>query len=217
MQLTAINDNGTHTVTKTLQITNDPSTIPTAEFQTTGFLFENMGIPFINQSQQATGYLWDFGDGNTSTEANPIHEYDSIGIFQVNLTAQNGANSHTTTLALHIRDNLENLAGDYLVNGIKYEWGDWTSNPYPVGLCTLNVSVVNDTTLKILGWEVLRQPDNIGNTQYFSFADKQNYIHTSSHTGAYFTYYLAADSMKCSIHLGHLGSGAQWYYKGKKL
>jgi PKD repeat protein len=32
-------------------------------------------------------YLWDFGDGETSTEINPQHIYDSIGVFQVKLVA----------------------------------------------------------------------------------------------------------------------------------
>jgi len=31
-------------------------------------------------------YLWDFGDGNTSTEQNPTHQYPNGGTFQVSLT-----------------------------------------------------------------------------------------------------------------------------------
>lgn len=31
-------------------------------------------------------YLWDFGDGNTSTEANPTHIYEELGTFDVSLT-----------------------------------------------------------------------------------------------------------------------------------
>ncbi len=40
-------------------------------------------------------WLWDFGDGNSSTEQNPTHTYDSSGIFTVCLTASNtfGADS----------------------------------------------------------------------------------------------------------------------------
>lgn len=32
-------------------------------------------------------YLWEFGDGNTSTEVNPIHEYESPGTYSVTLNA----------------------------------------------------------------------------------------------------------------------------------
>jgi len=35
-----------------------------------------------------TSYLWDFGDGNTSTEANPVHTYAVEGIYDVTLTAE---------------------------------------------------------------------------------------------------------------------------------
>ena len=38
----------------------------------------------------ATSVNWDFGDGNNSTERNPIHEYLAPGIYTVNLTAING-------------------------------------------------------------------------------------------------------------------------------
>jgi len=34
-------------------------------------------------------YLWDFGDGATSTEANPIHEYDGLADYEVSLLVFN--------------------------------------------------------------------------------------------------------------------------------
>ncbi|HWB28591.1 MAG TPA: PKD domain-containing protein [Chitinophagaceae bacterium] len=34
-------------------------------------------------------YVWDFGDGNTSTEINPVHEYDKYGSYTVTLKAAN--------------------------------------------------------------------------------------------------------------------------------
>lgn len=43
-------------------------------------------IDFTNTSENASSYLWDFGDGNTSTEENPKHAYSSSGIFTVTLT-----------------------------------------------------------------------------------------------------------------------------------
>jgi len=35
-----------------------------------------------------TDFIWDFGDGNTSTEANPVHEYAESGIYTVKLILQ---------------------------------------------------------------------------------------------------------------------------------
>ncbi len=34
----------------------------------------------------ATSYLWDFGDGTTSTERDPVHAYEKSGTYQVTLT-----------------------------------------------------------------------------------------------------------------------------------
>ena len=45
---------------------------------------------FTNLSFGADSYLWDFGDGNTSTEFEPIHIYEKPGIYDVSLTAFNG-------------------------------------------------------------------------------------------------------------------------------
>ena len=43
-------------------------------------------IQLINKSLQADSYLWNFGDGDTSTKANPMHSYPSNGSFTVTLT-----------------------------------------------------------------------------------------------------------------------------------
>ncbi|KXK42721.1 MAG: PKD domain-containing protein [Bacteroidetes bacterium OLB11] len=44
---------------------------------------------FKNLSTGATDYLWDFGDGNTSTDKDPIHIYEKDGTYTVCLTARN--------------------------------------------------------------------------------------------------------------------------------
>jgi len=47
-------------------------------------------VSFINTSENADEYLWDFGDGQSSTEINPIKTYES-GTYNVTLTASNFA------------------------------------------------------------------------------------------------------------------------------
>jgi PKD repeat protein len=46
-------------------------------------------VIFTNTSQSADSYEWDFGDGNTSTEENPIHTYADDDFYFVELTAFN--------------------------------------------------------------------------------------------------------------------------------
>jgi hypothetical protein len=40
---------------------------------------------FINNSIDGVSYLWDFGDGNTSTDENPSHTYEEGGVYTVSL------------------------------------------------------------------------------------------------------------------------------------
>lgn len=46
------------------------------------------GISIENTSKNAESYSWDFGDGNTSDEANPQHDYQLSGRYTVSLIAK---------------------------------------------------------------------------------------------------------------------------------
>ncbi len=54
-------------------------------------------VRFHNSTTGAVNYIWHFGDGNTSTETNPVHTYTSAGAFTVMLVAIN-ANGCSDTL-----------------------------------------------------------------------------------------------------------------------
>lgn len=62
-------------------------------------------VNFINNSMNATSYHWDFGDGNTSTLANPSHTYTAAGTYAVELIAIGSAscgNSDTMLIPAYI-------------------------------------------------------------------------------------------------------------------
>ncbi len=48
-------------------------------------LAANNVVTFQNQTHNATGYEWSFGDGNTSTDENPVHTYAANGSYTVKL------------------------------------------------------------------------------------------------------------------------------------
>jgi len=48
------------------------------------------------------GFRWDFGDGQTSTEAEPSHVYLSPGNYEVTLHAERGGNSNTFQSTVHV-------------------------------------------------------------------------------------------------------------------
>lgn len=66
-------------------------------------------VKFENQSENAESYLWDFGDGNTSTEANPEHKYLLSGQYDVALTAIKDKKKNTSKDKLVIKAPLKCL------------------------------------------------------------------------------------------------------------
>ena len=67
---------------------SNPVNITNANFGISGYEVPvPTTITFTNISQNATSYLWDFGDGSTSTQFNPAHTYASAGTYSLKLTA----------------------------------------------------------------------------------------------------------------------------------
>lgn len=59
-------------------------------------------VTFTNLSKNAETYAWDFGDGTTSSEANPSHTYKHSGNFTVTLKASKGKKSKTVTQMIQV-------------------------------------------------------------------------------------------------------------------
>lgn len=83
--LTASTDECSETATSTIYIFSEP----TIDFKIDTNLkcAPYMG-QFVNLSTSETPaqYLWDFGDGTTSTDVNPSHVYPNAGIYHIQLT-----------------------------------------------------------------------------------------------------------------------------------
>ncbi len=73
-------------------------TPPTAFFTfTSGVEIETFtNVAFANQSDNATSYSWDLGDGNTSTEIDPVNVYPGEGSYTVTLTVTDALNQTST-------------------------------------------------------------------------------------------------------------------------
>ncbi|WP_412560217.1 PKD domain-containing protein [Winogradskyella sp. MIT101101] len=76
----------------------EDETPPTAEFTfTNGELVEDFTIvTFANQSSNATMYSWDFGNGDTSTEVDPVYTYPGEGSYTVTLVASDALGQTST-------------------------------------------------------------------------------------------------------------------------
>jgi PKD repeat protein len=54
------------------------------------FSIDGLTVSFFNITPFAESYVWNFGDGNTSTQAEPTHTYAAPGTYSVTLNAANG-------------------------------------------------------------------------------------------------------------------------------
>jgi PKD repeat protein len=90
--LIAINSAGRDTIEKVNFIV--VNTVPSAGFTSAA---NGLTVTFSNTSTGATSYAWEFGDGGTSTEANPVHTYAADGTYTVILSATNDCGTVTST------------------------------------------------------------------------------------------------------------------------
>lgn len=81
-------------VTQQIQIVN----APISSFVTSNLCFGD-SVHFIDSSTVSGGSIvswsWDFGDGDTSSLQNPIHQYASSGTYSVSLTTSSGTCDNT--------------------------------------------------------------------------------------------------------------------------
>ena len=88
----------------------------------------NLSVQFINRSQGATSYLWEFGDGTSTDRESPEHTYLTGGAYVVTLTAIGGLGtsqaSHTVItvgvlsdvlLSTATGDEVATADGDFIV------------------------------------------------------------------------------------------------------
>ncbi|MDQ1252310.1 MAG: hypothetical protein QG646_1431, partial [Euryarchaeota archaeon] len=98
VNLTVSNVNGTASISAAITVLKQPSRVPVANFSsdvTEGSV--PLSVQFSDLSKDATGWNWDFGDGATSTEQNPMHVYNAVGKYAVTLTASNEAGTDVET------------------------------------------------------------------------------------------------------------------------
>jgi PKD repeat protein len=67
-------------------------------------------------SGEILSWLWDFGDGNTSTNQNPVHTYTDEGIYTVSLTINDLYSTVTETKTDYIR--AEDFTADFIADTI---------------------------------------------------------------------------------------------------
>lgn len=72
-------------------------------------------VTFTNNSSNATSYNWNFGDGSTSTEENPVHTYAAFGTYNVELTATNDCGSNKSTQSITLINAVNNFNSSFSI------------------------------------------------------------------------------------------------------
>ena len=91
--LTVSNRNGTDSTS----VVVEPRLRPTASFVVSSSAIRaGDSVTFTDQSVNAASWLWNFGDGTSSTAKNPVHSYTTTGSFGVSLTIKNATGDQDT-------------------------------------------------------------------------------------------------------------------------
>ena len=163
-----------------LDITSPPS----ADFSYTDSIFCILpaSVSFINNSYYSNSYYWDFGDGNTSTLANPTHTYTNYGTFTVSLIANGplGTDSVVKQQIISIDPNnpciitLPNAGNGTLnmCNGTLYDVGGPNGAYYPSSSSSMTISPTgsNQITLDFSFFDV-EEPSNGSSTCDYDYLE----------------------------------------------
>jgi hypothetical protein len=86
------------------------------------YVADGSAVTFTNTSSGpgTITYAWDFGDGNTSTETDPVHTFATDGAYTVTLTATNESGDATSSQEIIISSQL--LTAAILNGGSSKTW-----------------------------------------------------------------------------------------------
>jgi beta propeller repeat protein len=173
VSLTVTNAAGSSTLKKSNCITVTPPQAPVADFFSPEVKYGVESIPtnetvsFVdNSTGSPTSWLWDFGDGATSTAQNPKHIYNESGGYIITLTVKNEMGSDTVSKHGYVIVDME--------GGNPIHPDNFTSN---VTSGTAPLTVLFITGDYAYGWDW-----NFGDGTY---SDNRTPVHTYSKPGKY--------------------------------
>lgn len=116
-------------------------------------IFQGADVQFTNESMGNYTYLWNFGNGNTSTEASPKYTFNTKGATTVQLSVTNGGCTISKSIMLNVMDD-------------PFQ-GYWVSLPggsYTMG-CTVEHEPCDGSGAELPTHQVTVKPFFIGKTE----------------------------------------------------
>ncbi|MBN4062031.1 PKD domain-containing protein [Bacteroidales bacterium AH-315-I05] len=145
------------------------------------FSFKNplCALEILNINNLSTGagltYFWDLGDGNTDTDINPTHVYDTAGIYTISLTAtdSNGCDSNYSQI----------------ITVVPFPTANFGLDTFYTDCPPLVVTFADSSTADVVSWD----------WQFGDLATSivQNPIHTYSYPDTFNVTLMVTDSVGC--------------------
>ena len=139
---------------------------PVANFET--YRAVGNDVTFTNTSVRGISYLWDFGDGTTSTSANPTHIYANANSYNVTLTVTGYAGYTSTSSQLVNTADISPLrpilsVSTSALSGLNYKV---TLGPSEVQTFTVGgANLLDNLTLTVTGNFELKRAEDLSYTQ----------------------------------------------------
>lgn len=125
VSLEVFRDDLSDKITQTVIVEEDPRPVACFTVPSTSFVVGEE-VEFENCSEDALEYLWEFGDGNTSTAEHPVHVYETDGQMEVVLTAINDAGEDSMSKLINVAsDDVVFFDGFEEYEDFALDFGDW--------------------------------------------------------------------------------------------
>ncbi|NAS32008.1 hypothetical protein GTQ40_13565 [Flavobacteriaceae bacterium R38] len=161
------------TLTLFIGCEEDDENLPAVTAAFTFTINQDTGVvTFINISENAESFEWNFGNGTTSLEINPIRAFQN-GTFTVSLEASNVAGASAVFEdQITISMPVSGFNSGLLVNGDFSNGGEgWTGN-------ALNVQTEGDNSFNFANVESAGNPFDVNLSQVVEIVQGTNYILT---------------------------------------
>jgi len=166
------------------------------------FTVETSGlqVTFKNTSQKALSYFWSFGNGQTSTEKDPIINYADVGIYTVSLTVNNSSGTSVSSQTFTVT-NTTNIITD--IDGNSYNIGTFGTQKW---------MKENLKTTKYNNGDLIPNPNSIAwsnlTTAAWCFYD--NNSSNNSTYGKLYNFYVVQDSKNVCPTGWHVPTDTEW-------
>ena len=141
----------------TLFACSSDDSIPNPEscfnFNPTSDIKDGDQINFTSCSENANSYMWDFGDGSSSTQENPTHIYQTFGNFTITLTVSNSTGTDSTAKTISVANQNPQFGKYFHENGyggaLEFKENNILILSGPTGSATGSYNMITATKAEI--------------------------------------------------------------------